>query len=72
MIHPESIYKMLHVLDILTDHIAASQLDTIKSQVTGDYMIRKNTKKNKNYVKIDSKYATFHISYNHSRYLQFS
>ena len=32
----------------------ASQLDTIKSQVTGDYMILKNTKKNKNYMEIGS------------------
>ena len=49
---PKSISKMLHILNILTDHIATSQLDTITSQVTGDYMILKNTKKNKNYVEI--------------------
>ena len=46
VIHPESISKLLHILGTLTDHIATSQLDTIKNQVTGDYMIRKNTKKN--------------------------
>ena len=63
MIHPESISKMLHILGILTDHIATSQLDTIKDQVTGDYMILKNTKKKKNYVEIGLKCATFYISY---------
>ena len=43
---------MLQILGILTDHTETSQLDAIKSQVTGDYMILKNTKKNKNYVKL--------------------
>ena len=33
--HSESISKMLHILGILTDHVATSQLATIKSQVTG-------------------------------------
>ena len=61
-IHPESISKLIHIVDILTDHIATSQLDTIKSQVPGDYLILKNTKKNKNYVEIGSKCATFYIS----------
>ena len=64
--HPESISKMLHILGIVTDHMATSQLDTIKSQVTGDYMISKNTKKNKNYMEIGSKCATFYKSYTHS------
>ena len=41
-----SITEMLHALGILTDHIATSQLATIKSQVTGVYMNHKNTKKN--------------------------
>ena len=72
MIHPESIYQMLQVLGILTDHIATSQLDTIKSQVTGDYFILKNTKKSKNYVEIGSKYATYYISYIHSQYFRSS
>ena len=40
---PESISRMLHNLGILTNHMETSQLDTIKSQVTGDYMILKNT-----------------------------
>ena len=43
VIHPESISKMLLILGILIDHIATSQLDTIKSRVTGVYMILKNT-----------------------------
>ena len=63
---------MLHILGIFTDHIAASQFDTIKSQVTGDYMILKNTKENKNYVEIGSKCGTFYVSYTHSQYFQFS
>ena len=71
VIHPESISNMLHIFDILTDHIATSQLDTIKSQVTGDCMILKNTKKNNNYVEIDSKSATFYKSYAHSQYFRF-
>ena len=44
--HPQSISKKRHILGILTDHIATSQLVTMKSEVTGVYMIRKNTKKN--------------------------
>ena len=43
---------MLHIVGILTDHIATSQLDTTKSQVPGDYLILKNTKKNKNYMEL--------------------
>ena len=58
--HPVSISKMLHILGILTDHIATFHLVTIKSQVTGDYMILKNTKNNKTYVEIGSKCATFY------------
>ena len=42
MIHPELVSMMLHILGILADHIANIQLDTIKSQVAGDYMISKN------------------------------
>ena len=42
VIHPESISRVLHMLSILTNHIETSQLDTRKSQVTGDY-IRKKT-----------------------------
>ena len=64
--HPKSISKMLHIFGIVTDHMATSQLDTIKSQVTGDYMISKNTKKNKNYMEIVSKCATFDKSHTHS------
>ena len=55
VIHLESISKMLHIFDSFTDQIATSQLDTKKSQVTGDYMILKNTKKKKNYMGIGSK-----------------
>ena len=58
---------MLHIDGILTDHIATSQLDTIKSHVPGDYLILKNTNKNKNYVEIGSKCATY-ISYTRSQY----
>ena len=65
--HPESISEMLHALSILTEHIATSQLATIKSQVTGVYMNKKNTK-NESYVKIDSKCATLYVSYTHSQY----
>ena len=72
VIHPESVSMMLHILGILADYIATSQLDTIKSQVTGDYMISKNIKKNKDYVEIGSKCATFYISYTHSQYFRFS
>ena len=57
MIHPGSVSMMLHILDILADHIVTSQLDTIKSQVTGDCTILKNIKKNKDYVEIGSKCA---------------
>ena len=51
VIHPESISNMLQILGMLTNHVATSQLDTINSQVTGDYMVLKNTK-NKKYVEI--------------------
>ena len=68
VIHRESISKMLHSVDNLSDHIAPSQLDTIKSQVAGDYLILKNTKKNKNYVEIGSECATFYISCTRSQY----
>ena len=71
VIHPESISKMLHIVGILTNHIATSQLDTIKSQVPGDYLILKNTKKNKNYVEIGSKCATFYVSCTYSQYFRF-
>ena len=71
VIRCESIYKMVHIVDILTNHIANSQLDTIKSQVLGDYLIPKNTKKNKNYVEIGSKCATFYISCTRSQYFRF-
>ena len=43
---------MLQILGILLYHIATNQLATIKSQVTGVYMIRKNTKKNETYWKL--------------------
>ena len=56
MIHPESTFKMFIILGIFRYHIATSKLDTIKSKVTGDYMILKNTNKNKNYVEIFSKF----------------
>ena len=65
MIHPESISKMLPILGILSDHIA-------NSQVTGDYMILKNTKKNNNYVETGSKCGTFYMPYTHSQYFRFS
>ena len=71
VIHRESISKMLHIVGSLTGHIATSHLDTIKSQVPGDYLILKNTKKNKNYVEIGSKCAHFYISYTRSQYFQF-
>ena len=71
VIHPESIYKMLHIVGILIDHIATSQLDTIKSQLPGGYLILKNTKKNKNYMEIGSKCGTFYISCTRSQYFQF-
>ena len=63
---------MLHTLGILTNHMETSQLDTIKSQVTGDYMILKNTKKSKNYVEIRLECASFYISYTHIQYFWFS
>ena len=72
VIHPESVSMMLHIFGILTDHIATSQLDTIKRQVTGDYIISKNIKKNKDFVEIGSKPATLYISYTHSQYFRFS
>ena len=62
MTYPESISKMLHILGILVDHIGTSQLATINSQLTDVCMIPKNTKKNKTYVEIGSKCATFYIS----------
>ena len=62
---------MLHIVVVLTDHIATSHLDTIKSQVPGDYLILKNTKKNKNYLEIGSKCATFYISCTRSQYFRF-
>ena len=34
---------MLQIAGILTYHTATSQLDSIKSQVPGDYLILKNT-----------------------------
>ena len=68
VIQAESKSKMLHIVVVLTDHIATSHLDTIKSQVPGDYLILKNTKKNKNYVEIGSKCATFYISCTRSQY----
>ena len=48
---------MHHILTIFTNHIATSQFATIKSQVTGVYMIKNNTKNNKNYAEIGSNYA---------------
>ena len=71
VMHCESISKMLHIVGILTNHIATSQFDTINSQVPGDYLILKNTKKNKNYVEIGSKCATFYISCTRSQYFRF-
>ena len=71
VIHPESISNMPHIVGIPTDCVATSQLDTIKSQVLGDYLILKNTKNNKNYVDIDSKCATFYISCTRSQYFRF-
>ena len=44
--------KILQIVGILTYHVATSQLDSIKSQVPGDYLILQNTKKNMNYVEI--------------------
>ena len=70
--HPESISEMLHTLSILTEHIATSQMATVKSQKTGVYMNKKNIKKNESYVKIDSKCATLYVSYTHSQYFRFS
>ena len=69
--HPQSIYKMLQILGILLYHIATNQLATIKSQVTGVYMIRKNTKKNETYLEISSKCATFYIPHTHSQEFRF-
>ena len=57
VIHPESTFKMFIIFGIFRYHIATSKLDTIKSKVTGDYMILKNTNKNKNYVEIFSKFS---------------
>ena len=72
MKYSESISKMLHIASILTDHIATSQLDSINCQVTGDYIIQKNTKKIKSYMEIGSKSAIFFVSYTHSQYFPFS
>ena len=41
MTHPEPISKVLHILGIITNHIATSQFATIKSQVTDVCMIQK-------------------------------
>ena len=67
------------LLGILTDDIESSQLDTIKSQVTGNYMILKNTKKKKkDYPEIGCVHIThiihmtFYISYSYSQYFRFS
>ena len=49
-------------------HIVGTLTDTVKSQVPGDYLIIKNTKKNNNYVEIGSKCATFYISSTRSQY----
>ena len=62
---------MLQIVGILTFHIATNQLDTIKSQVPGDYLILENTKKNMNYVEIGSKCATFYMSCTYSQYFRF-
>ena len=72
MTHPESISKMLHILGILTDHIATSKLATIKSQVTSVNVIRKDIKKNEAYLEIVSECATFYIPYTLSLYFLFS
>ena len=72
MTHPEAISKMLYILGILPDHMATSQLAAIKSQVTGVYIIQKNTKKDGNYMEIGSKCGIFYISYTHSQYFRFS
>ena len=67
----ESVSMMLHILGILADHIATSQLDATKSQETSDYMISKNIKKNRDYVEIGSKCNTFCIPYTNSQYFSF-
>ena len=56
LIYPEPISKMLLIFGILTDHIATSQIDW---WLHGS---NKNTKKNKNYLEIGSKCATFYVS----------
>ena len=61
--HPQSIYKMLQILGILLYHIATNQLATIKSQVTGMYMIRKNTKKNETYWKLARSVYLLHTTH---------
>ena len=58
---------MLHIFGVLADHVTTSQLGTRKNQATGDCMILKNTKKNKNFLEIASECATFYISYTHSQ-----
>ena len=57
MTHSEPISKVLHILGIITNHIATSQFATIKSQVTDVCMIQKNTKKNETWMEIGSKCA---------------
>ena len=57
LIYPEPISKMLLIFGILTDHIATSQIDWWLHDSN------KNTKKNKNYLEIGSKCATFYVSY---------
>ena len=42
--HSESISKMFHIVGILTDHMANSQLAK-KSQMTGVYMIQKTQRR---------------------------
>ena len=52
---------MLHIFGRLTGHTATSQLATIKSQVTGVYMIRKNTKKNETEMEVIRPQSIFSI-----------
>ena len=67
-----NIQDAIQIFGVLTDHIATSKLDTRKNQATGDCMILNNTKKDKNFLEIGSKCATFYISYTHSQYFRFS
>ena len=62
--HPESISETFYTLGILIDQIATSQLAisyiaTIKIQMTGVYMIQKNTQKNETYMET-SPYLVVH------------